>query len=196
MSKTITKSLTICKRDDAKRIVYGVVYEPDLVDGQGDWSSADEIEKACHDFMEEHGLLSVEHGEVSDVMTVVENWIAQEDSVIGTQDVKKGSWCMGIKVKDDDIWKSVKDGELTGFSMEGAGERDFDAPDPVRKSATTEVITASGTVTKEVVKSSSGEPLPNGTPLPEDLNKKKVFTECEIHRDDRGQITRITETRL
>lgn len=39
------------QKSEPKRYVLGIVYEPDTVDYQGDYASADEIEKACHDFM-------------------------------------------------------------------------------------------------------------------------------------------------
>ena len=39
------------------------------------------------------------------------------------QVVKKGSWVISVKVISDRLWKMVKDGELTGFSIGGRGER-------------------------------------------------------------------------
>ena len=41
----------ILKTDSKKRYTLGVVYEPDKVDSQGDWSDEEEIEKACWNFM-------------------------------------------------------------------------------------------------------------------------------------------------
>lgn len=38
------------QKNDMQRIVLGIVYEPDTVDLQGDFSDAPTIEKACHEF--------------------------------------------------------------------------------------------------------------------------------------------------
>ena len=41
----------ILKSDAKKRYTLGIVYEPDKIDSQGDWSDEEEIEKACWNFM-------------------------------------------------------------------------------------------------------------------------------------------------
>jgi len=41
----------IIRKTDAQRYTLGIVYEPNVVDTQGDWSTAEEIEKACYGFM-------------------------------------------------------------------------------------------------------------------------------------------------
>ncbi len=45
------REVRIIKSDAKKRYTLGVVYEPDVVDSQGDWTDAEEIEKAAHAFM-------------------------------------------------------------------------------------------------------------------------------------------------
>src|SRR6266566_9517764 len=47
----ITKRVPIVKIDAERRLVYGVVYEPNVPDAHDDMMTADEIEKACHGFM-------------------------------------------------------------------------------------------------------------------------------------------------
>ncbi|MGQ7174092.1 XkdF-like putative serine protease domain-containing protein, partial [Escherichia sp. R-CC3] len=37
--------------DEEKRLVYGIVYEPDTLDAHGDFTDAETIEKAAHEFM-------------------------------------------------------------------------------------------------------------------------------------------------
>lgn len=39
-------------KQEEQRYTLGVVYEPNVVDSQGDFSDASEIEKACHKFMQ------------------------------------------------------------------------------------------------------------------------------------------------
>jgi len=38
---------------------------------------------------------------------------------VGFEDAKDGSWFLGVKVKNSDIWEKVKTGDVKGFSVEG-----------------------------------------------------------------------------
>ncbi len=56
-------------------------------------------------------------------MSVVESWIIEDEkldkSVKYGFNLPKGTWMISMKVNNDDIWQSVKDGEVKGFSIEG-----------------------------------------------------------------------------
>lgn len=41
----------IIQKSEKQRYTLGIVYEPNTVDSQDDWSSEEEIERACHHFM-------------------------------------------------------------------------------------------------------------------------------------------------
>lgn len=120
--------IPIAKVDDEKQIVYGVVLEPETVDAQGDIISADEIEKACHDFMRNYraqkSAMGLMHKREAPEIDVVECAIAPADFKIGKQKVKKGSWYMGSYVSSKKIWKDIKDGKLTGYSIGGRGQHE------------------------------------------------------------------------
>lgn len=45
----------IAKAEDEKKLVYGVVYEPDIADAHGDFMTAEEIQKAAHGFLKMPG---------------------------------------------------------------------------------------------------------------------------------------------
>jgi hypothetical protein len=103
-----------------ERMIYGIVYEPDIVDAQGDSASANEIKKACHKFMMESGVIGIMHKkEAGDAVTIVENFIAPISYIEGGQTIRKGTWMMGLKVKDDTLWADVKAKKITGLSMGG-----------------------------------------------------------------------------
>lgn len=51
---------------------------------------------------------------------IVECFVAPCDMSINGQDIKKGSWCMGV-VWGEEHWDLIKSGQRTGFSMEGVG---------------------------------------------------------------------------
>lgn len=120
----VQKSWTrpIIKADDEKQIVYGIVFEPEEEDTDGDVVSADEIEKAAHRFLRESRVIGKEHEEPAEAEPV-ESWLTQDDTVINGQSVKKGAWIMGVKVHDDGLWQAVKKGEITGLSFGGFGRR-------------------------------------------------------------------------
>ena len=118
----ITKSFRVPFIKGDQQIVYGVVSEPDTVDLQGDRLSKAEIRKACHKFMQTSQKITKEH-EGPAKADIIESYIAPVDYKCGGQVVKAGSWVMAVKIHDKDVWKAVKDGEITGFSIAGQGER-------------------------------------------------------------------------
>lgn len=120
---TFERSVPILKVDDEKRIVTGIVYEPDVQDAHGEFMTAEEIEKSAHQFLRDYRNIDKQHDFVAGQADVVESWITKEAGKLGEQDVVKGTWLMSVHVPDDDTWGEIKKGELTGFSMGGVGER-------------------------------------------------------------------------
>ena len=117
----------IFKSDKMKQIVYGVVLEPDSVDYQDDYMTAQDIEDAAHQYLINSRTIGKQHEEATNA-SVVESYIAPQDMSFkgqnGPQIVKKGSWVLGVKINDSQEWQKVLDGEYTGFSVGGRGERD------------------------------------------------------------------------
>ena len=108
------------KSDTKKQIVYGEVYVPDRRDTDGNFMTAETIEKMAHDFLanKRNAQISKAHDGNPDKGCVVESFIARE----GDPDFAVCSWVVGVHVPDAQIWKSIEAGELTGFSIEGTGE--------------------------------------------------------------------------
>ncbi|WYU49973.1 XkdF-like putative serine protease domain-containing protein [Bacillus sp. FSL K6-0047] len=111
----------ITKEDDEQQLVYGVVYEPDVVDSHGDYMTAEEIEKAAHYFMKEARNIDTQHDFESGVGEVVESYVAPADFTMGDTEIKKGSWVLVTKASDE-IWEQIKKGDITGYSMAGLAE--------------------------------------------------------------------------
>jgi len=118
----ITKFFQVPIIKGDQQIVYGVVSEPDTIDLQGDRLSKAEIRKACHKFMMQSQKINKEH-EGPAKADIIESYIAPTDFKCNGQVVKAGSWVMAVKIHDKDVWKAVKAGEITGFSIAGQGER-------------------------------------------------------------------------
>ena len=115
----------ILKVNDEKRIVTGIVYEPNVVDSQGDFMDAETIEKTAYDYMENQQNIDIKHDfKTNDNLKVVESYITKSDSTIGDKKVKTGTWVMSVKINDDAVWGKIKKGEINGFSMGGTGVKE------------------------------------------------------------------------
>ncbi|AVI41057.1 XkdF-like putative serine protease domain-containing protein [Bacillus pumilus] len=111
----------IAKADDAQRLVYGIVYEPNVADAHGDYMTPAEIEKAAHGFLKDAREIDKQHDFQGGVGEVVESYIAPSDFEMGGEVIKKGSWVLVTKASDE-IWEQIQKGEITGYSMAGTAD--------------------------------------------------------------------------
>lgn len=91
------------------RLATGLIYEPDVIDAEGCVYSAETIRAACERWNSENHDLGV---------TVVSSGITDTDMVVGTTAVKAGSWLVTVRV-DDETWRQITSGALTGLSIGG-----------------------------------------------------------------------------
>lgn len=140
----------LTKSDDAQHLVYGIVYEPNVVDSQGDYMTASEIEKAAHEFIKEYRNIDTQHNFESGAGEVVECYIAPTDMSIGSEQVSKGSWIL-VTEATEEVWLAIQKGEITGYSMAGTAETLQKAEDEKYKSFFNMVKDFfTGTLTKQV----------------------------------------------
>lgn len=111
----------IAKADDAQRLVYGIVYEPNVADAHGDYMTPAEIEKAANGFLKDAREIDKQHDFQGGVGEVVESYIAPSDFEMGDEMIKKGSWVLVTKASDE-IWEQIQKGEITGYSMAGTAD--------------------------------------------------------------------------
>lgn len=109
------------KVDAAKQIVFGEVYVPGILDSQGEFMTAEQIEKMAYEFLRKSQLDAIDtnHDLVDNGSYVVESFIARP----GDPDFIAGSWVVGTKITDSELWKQVENGELNGYSMYGTSAR-------------------------------------------------------------------------
>ncbi len=117
-----TLVVPITKSNSEEQTVTGVALRPEVVDAHGDIIGADVIRKAAHDFVaryNEKTKIGVQHSMFPEGVDLVESYLAPADLTIGGELVPEGSWVVTVKVCDLDLWRRVKAGELTGFSIGG-----------------------------------------------------------------------------
>lgn len=120
VGKSMSVRLTKTAGGEEERFVLGVVLEPEVEDTQKDIYSADEIRKSAHNYMLKHQHIGLQHnGVIDDRIKILESYLAPVDFILGEQKITKGTWLLGARVLDDQLWESVKKGELTGWSIGG-----------------------------------------------------------------------------
>lgn len=126
------------KRDDEKRMIYSPAMIPDRLirrfDKEEYWVyfTKETIEKIAHKFLMEKRVdkTNLEHSDKKyDDIYLVESWIVSSENdkaySLGytKKDVPIGSWMVGYKVKNDDVWENqIKTGKVKGLSVEGEFE--------------------------------------------------------------------------
>ena len=126
--KTVSKALKTCnilKSDEEKRIVTGIVLQPEVVDAQGDIYSEDVIGEAAANFLADYNRqteLGLQHKMFGNDVQLISSWVSPVDFILGGQTIKKGSWLMSVRILDDKIWEAVKSGKITGFSIGGVAK--------------------------------------------------------------------------
>lgn len=126
----LSKEKVPIKLQDEKRLLVGAALVPNKpiyrnVNGKEFYISFDEatIEKLAQDFLAndyQHNV-TVEHQDNVDDIVVVESWIktSENDKSVGYGlNEPIGTWFIGMKVNNDQIWQRIKDGYYKGFSIE------------------------------------------------------------------------------
>jgi hypothetical protein len=121
-SGSFVKSFDIIRKDEAKKMVYGIVYAPDQVDAHGDFADAETIEKASQEFMRSLKIHNIDkqHNLEKQQAFVAENWIVRKGDELFPEET--GAWAQGIKIEDEELWKACECGEITGLSLYGEAE--------------------------------------------------------------------------
>lgn len=116
--------------DGAKeeRFVLAPVATPNKKDGHGSVIPPEVIRRAAHGYLANHRMMDDRHdlapllGKGSPGVPV-ESYILHQDTTFpsptGPRVVPMGSWMMGVRVTDDDVWARIKSGALKGLSIWG-----------------------------------------------------------------------------
>ena len=127
--------LTLAKLDEEQKTLVGAVLIPNKEIKRFDqeeneqyvvYFTEDTIKHAQELFMSSlrNNSATFEHKIPVDGMTVVESWIKEDkkndkSNSFGFSKLPIGTWFVKMKVNNDEIWNSVKEGKVRGFSIEG-----------------------------------------------------------------------------
>ena len=127
------KRFRIMKVDKEAKKIYGYVYAPNTPDLEGDAMTPAELEKAAHSLLKNLTGKTVKgdgaglnHVEFEDIFKFTESAIDHDGSLgksHGFSEVIPGAWFIGVEVVSVEIWKSVDNKEITGFSWGGTADR-------------------------------------------------------------------------
>lgn len=129
MSKTKQKFARV---EGDRMMLYGAAMIPDQLiyreDAMGNpyycKYSKQTIEKISQEYLKRnmHHNSNLEHQLPVTGVTCVESWIkegAQDKSNNFGFDLPDGTWFVGMKVMNEEVWSQVKEGTVKGFSIEG-----------------------------------------------------------------------------
>ena len=118
--------------NEEKRMLYGVALRANFpiyrCYGQDEFYltfDANAIERLVNKFMSNYGQKSftIDHMEPADGIVITESWLVKDtendkSNALGVENVSEGSWIIGCKINNDEIWQSIKEGRWHGFSIE------------------------------------------------------------------------------
>ena len=133
--QTFTVVTEIAKFDDDEKTVFGwaSITEVDgqpVVDRQGDMIDTEEMAKAAYEYVVGSRVGGHQHrrdedGSALKVSDMIESVVFTPEKIakMGLPADTPIGWWVGYRVSDDTIWKAVRAGEITGFSIHGRGKR-------------------------------------------------------------------------
>ena len=128
-------TVDFAKFDDDQHTVFGwasIINKDgeEVVDRQGDIIEPDEMAKAAYDYVLVSRKGGHQHQRTLDdkplhVSDMIESMVFTPEKIekMGLPPTTPVGWWMGFKVNDDEVWKAVKSGEITGMSVHGKGKR-------------------------------------------------------------------------
>ena len=124
------KPIQVCLEQDEKHMVFGAVLIPDKPIYRYNQEEEyylrfpkETIEVLAHEYLQNDNIYSFtqQHKENADGVSVIESWVKtsnNDKSVDLGIDAPIGTWFVGAKIDNEEIWQGIKDGSMRGFSVE------------------------------------------------------------------------------
>ena len=133
LNKQDTSNLSLAKVDEHKRLIIGAALIPNKQIYRRDengkefycYFSEATVKRASELYLKNNNQSSAtyEHRERVDNITTVESWIVEDTnndkSNIYNLNLPKGSWCISMKVENEEVWQDILAKKVKGFSIEG-----------------------------------------------------------------------------
>lgn len=131
LSKDEEEKFQAFLESDERHMVYGAALIPDkdIYRNNGEQEfyisfTKESIEKMSQEFMKNYrqNEVTLDHEEMASDITITESWLVEDpykdkSNALGIN-VPQGTWMIGAKVNQIDVWDRIKSGELKGFSVE------------------------------------------------------------------------------
>jgi hypothetical protein len=110
-------------KSEEKKLIYVEVYNPLVVDTDGEAMTADEIEQAAHNFALYSSACKVDvaHNGIETGNVIVESFIVRHPD--DPDGFNKGAWVVGIKFFNEDHWEQAKRGDINSVSLSGMADK-------------------------------------------------------------------------
>ena len=124
------KPIQVCLEQDEKHMVFGAVLIPDKPIYRYNQDEEyylrfpkETIEVLAHDYLQNDNIYSFtqQHKDNADGVSIIESWVKtsnNDKSVDLGIDAPIGTWFVGAKIDNEEIWQGIKDGSMKGFSVE------------------------------------------------------------------------------
>ena len=124
------KPIQVCLEQDEKHMVFGAVLIPDKPIYRYNQEEEyylrfpkETIEVLAHEYLQNDNIYSFtkQHKDNADGVSIIESWVKtsnNDKSVDLGIDAPIGTWFVGAKIDNEEIWQGIKDGSMKGFSVE------------------------------------------------------------------------------
>lgn len=124
------KPIQVCLEQDEKHMVFGAVLIPDKPIYRYNQDEEyylrfpkETIEVLAHEYLQNDNIYSFtqQHKENADGVSIIESWVKtsnNDKSVDLGIDAPIGTWFVGAKIDNEEIWQGIKEGSMRGFSVE------------------------------------------------------------------------------
>jgi hypothetical protein len=87
------------------------------VDLHNDYVSKDEVRLAKESFNKSLMKANLFHSVMTDTFSIIESYLLPATSVLNGNIVEEGEWLVTLQVHDEEVWKMIKNDEITGVSI-------------------------------------------------------------------------------
>lgn len=124
------KPIQVYLEKDEKHLIYGAVLIPNKPIYRRNQEEEyyiqfpqETIEKLAHSYLQNDNIYSFtkQHAVVADGVSIVESWVKLSENDKSKDlgiDAPVGTWFIGAKVENEEIWDGIKNQEMRGFSVE------------------------------------------------------------------------------